>query len=839
MASNEQEAGPYQCFFTKEALDQSLEAAHERASQTLREHGLRVLPTEPRPLNLKESCDLVVFYAQKLPDLCRLCAAPPEVLWTALIFFKRFFAASSPMEFDPLTMMFTCVHVACKVEEFRNLTLDKLLEAGGFGEQMRPRVVDLELELLQALDFELHVEPKVRPSLRVLGQELQARSNIADLEEAIDRAEDLVLQLCASTNAVLQWPVSVLIAVAWEVALEEAVAEKSSPVCSLLLDNFTEERHKVELRNMFQEAAQAFKQLSYKVELNREAMQEIAKASRKCQKAFERIREEHKQRHEARCNERKRRRNDAKTPNFTDIEALKRKAQALRGDARPGLQEPTSQSHKVRMFQNFPKRHVPSTRLQAALESSTQEIVLRVSFSFALSQEDLQLSGAEDDGVSSPALSKVSASRKELQDLAQRGTERSNTFHLPVTESYLNTKNVRIDRKKTERNLKGVRGKLDDFLQSSFSEYLVAVIIVVNSAMFGVQADFAVKHPFEDAPAVFGYINLAFNIFFIAELSLRLAAYGYTFVSCWNPDFKWNVLDTALVSLSLFEEVYGRISVDDDGGRHLDMTSARVMRLLRLVRVIRVFRVLRFFSDLRIMVMGIMGSFKALFWALLLLSIIIYVTGIIILQFVADAAANQHVVMAPGPEFEGNAMFNSLERCCFTLFLCISGGISWVEVVEPLEEVNGPILVPLLSLYVAFAVFCVLNIVTGVFVERSTSMRAMDEENMMFDEIESRKKWLREIRHLFKEADKDGSGQVEWQEFELVMADFQAQTAMKNLGFDTSRVSPQVLWHLIDYDNSGQIDIEEFAEALMKLHGSANAIDIARLRHDTRRSFNQ
>ena len=30
-----------------------------------------------------------------------------------------------------------------------------------------------ELELLQALDFELHVEPKVRPSLRVLGQELQ------------------------------------------------------------------------------------------------------------------------------------------------------------------------------------------------------------------------------------------------------------------------------------------------------------------------------------------------------------------------------------------------------------------------------------------------------------------------------------------------------------------------------------------------------------------------------------------------------------------------------------------------------------------------------------------
>jgi len=491
-----------------------------------------------------------------------------------------------------------------------------------------------------------------------------------------------------------------------------------------------------------------------------------------------------------------------------------------------------------------PKAHPELLKLRSSSEMGSEHNLLEKYVGEELMQSLKRAGGADDEGdgqgaegfdpASSYAVShKVSASRNMLQDLAQGPTERSKSFQVPVTESYLNTQNVRIDRKKTDRHLHGCRGKLDNFLQSNFCEYTVAVIIVVNAAMFGVQADYAVKHPFSDSPPAFDYINLFFNVFFICELSLRLIAYGLSFVSCWNPDFKWNILDTALVSLSIFEEVYGRIFMDDDSGRHLDMTSARVMRLLRLVRVIRVFRVLRFFSDLRIMVMGIMGSFKALFWALLLLSIIIYVTGIIILQFIADAAANELVELGPGPEFEGNAMFNSLERCCFTLFLCISGGISWVEVAEPLNEVNGTILVPLLTLYVAFAVFCVLNIVTGVFVERSTSMRAMDEENMMFDELESRKKWLREIRALFSSADQDGSGQVEWQEFEAVMADFHAQTAMKNLGFDTSRVSPTVLWNLIDYDNSGLIDIEEFAEALMKLHGSANAIDIARLRHDT------
>eukprot|EP00438_Fugacium_kawagutii_P025328 Skav230903 [mRNA] locus=scaffold3693:13363:14478:- [translate_table: standard] len=352
--------------------------------------------------------------------------------------------------------------------------------------------------------------------------------------------------------------------------------------------------------------------------------------------------------------------------------------------------------------------------------------------------------------------------------------------------------------------------------------------------MFGFQADWSVKHPGEPPLSTFRFMNLAFNIFFIIELTLRILADGYRFASCWNPDIKWNLMDSALVSLSIFEEIYGHVSIDE--GNRLDMTSARVIRLLRLVRVVRIFRVLRFFSDLRIMVMGIMGSFKALAWALLLLFIIIYVTGIIILQFVAEAAGEGWVTMSNALSYDGTAMFNSLERTCFTLFLCIAGGISWVEVVNVLEQIN-PLLRPILSLYVAFAVFCVLNIVTGVFVERSTSMRAMDEENMMFDELESRKKWLKEIKILFNEADADHSGQIEWSEFEAVMGDFQAQTALKHLGFDTNRVSTQQLWSLIDYDNSGLIDINEFADALMKLHGAAGAIDIARLRHETSKIF--
>ena len=43
---------------------------------------------------------------------------------------------------------------------------------------------------------------------------------------------------------------------------------------------------------------------------------------------------------------------------------------------------------------------------------------------------------------------------------------------------------------------------------------------------------------------------------------------------------RWNVLDSLLVSLSLFEEFYGRLAVDD--GRRVDMHPASILVSFRL-----------------------------------------------------------------------------------------------------------------------------------------------------------------------------------------------------------------------------------------------------------------
>ncbi|CAE7174007.1 Scn2a [Symbiodinium necroappetens] len=149
---------------------------------------------------------------------------------------------------------------------------------------------------------------------------------------------------------------------------------------------------------------------------------------------------------------------------------------------------------------------------------------------------------------------------------------------------------------------------------------------------------------------------LTFTVLFTLELLLRLRTEGRGMFSCHNPDIKWNVMDTVLVMLGILDEVMTRTFA-----AMRDAHNSQLSGLLRLVRVARVLRVLRFFSDLRVMIMGVLSSLKALMWALILLFFIIYITAVCILQFVGEYLADNPQDFPSGPlEFVGLSPFSSL-----------------------------------------------------------------------------------------------------------------------------------------------------------------------------------
>merc|ERR1740117_1365732 len=140
----------------------------------------------------------------------------------------------------------------------------------------------------------------------------------------------------------------------------------------------------------------------------------------------------------------------------------------------------------------------------------------------------------------------------------------------------------------------------------------------------------------------------------------------------------------------------------------------RILSFLRLMRIIRLVRIVRYVEELRTIVASIVGSMMALCWTLSLLMMVIYIFSVFFTQVVVDALAVENNTKL-------TYWYGRLPRTILTMFEVIVGGVSWDEVASPLITDVSPVMGIVLCLYIAFCVFAMMNMATGVFVERATA----------------------------------------------------------------------------------------------------------------------
>ena len=78
-------------------------------------------------------------------------------------------------------------------------------------------------------------------------------------------------------------------------------------------------------------------------------------------------------------------------------------------------------------------------------------------------------------------------------------------------------------------------------------------------------------------------------------------------------------MDAGLVTVALVEESIMFVAASTES---VDLSGLKDLRTLRLARILRIVKVVRFFSELRIMVNGVIGSARSLCWALLLILLV-------------------------------------------------------------------------------------------------------------------------------------------------------------------------------------------------------------------------
>lgn len=367
-------------------------------------------------------------------------------------------------------------------------------------------------------------------------------------------------------------------------------------------------------------------------------------------------------------------------------------------------------------------------------------------------------------------------------------------------------------------------------------EPVCAMLVMLCSAQIGAEAHYSMQSAAEKEATkiVFRVLDVIFNTLFTAELAVRLCADGLHFLSCQNPSIRWNLMDFVLVVTALAQEV-GEIWTaltreGQEGG--MNLASLRVLRMMRLVRVARILRVMRFFSELRVMVNGILGSAKSLLWAFLLLVLVMFTVGVTLMQFAA-----MYIDQSEHPDAETVAglkqFYGNLLRTLLTLYMAISGGIDWNDAVIPLRNIS--VLLELLFVgYAFFTIFCCLNIVTGIFVDNAKALKQADEEAMYQEALQERKRWIVEVAELFNKVC-EARGPFTFEQFAGRLKDIRVQTIFRKLGIHTDSVATEELWEILDRDGSGEIDQEEFAEGIKHFHGDAKSIDMYRSRRDMKK----
>jgi len=364
-------------------------------------------------------------------------------------------------------------------------------------------------------------------------------------------------------------------------------------------------------------------------------------------------------------------------------------------------------------------------------------------------------------------------------------------------------------------------------------------MIVLNTIWVGVELEAGRDAAPGTVMILCAIIGHFFGLNFIAEVVVRLAAEGPQFIR--GPNYAWNLFDAVLISSSAIEiiiDFFAFVGGGDVSGQSglNSMRIVRVIRITRLVRLLRVARIVRFIRALNLLVVSIILTMRSLLWAVVLLGFIVYLFAIVVCQGVTSYLQDQcqHVECPDQEHLE--VYWGSLLRACLSLFLMLVGmSESWDNVCRALEYID-PLLAVVVLFYIVVCQFAVLNVVTGVFCQGAIEGAQKDRESVVHHLLSTRKVYYDTLREqfaaMFKRLKTTTDGTVSFEDFK---DQFETQAVHEYFALlDLDISDAYMLFTLLDEDESGGIDIEEFVEGCLRLKGAARSIDLAILERDIR-----
>ncbi|CAE7807874.1 Cacna1h [Symbiodinium sp. CCMP2592] len=204
-------------------------------------------------------------------------------------------------------------------------------------------------------------------------------------------------------------------------------------------------------------------------------------------------------------------------------------------------------------------------------------------------------------------------------------------------------------------------------VESSAFEGFFALVVISNAIFIGVDVQYVIENP-GPKPASYRVAQYSYTALFVIELAFRMLAAGRSF--CRGDDWMWKVLDVFVVLTSLWEvlvDILQAIYEEQNGLSAIQglqsVKSFRIIRLTRLVRTMQFIRVFQFVMALRMLVDSIISTLRSLFWALMLLTLVVYVFAVLFATAVNDYKREGTELLLSDQDNYGEAADGTLVQC--------------------------------------------------------------------------------------------------------------------------------------------------------------------------------
>mmetsp|Transcript_5782 Transcript_5782/g.11054 ORF Transcript_5782/g.11054 Transcript_5782/m.11054 type:complete len:651 (-) Transcript_5782:243-2195(-) len=483
------------------------------------------------------------------------------------------------------------------------------------------------------------------------------------------------------------------------------------------------------------------------------------------------------------------------------------------------------------LFQNL--HSVPNALQQATLPSRSPEIPDVLDEPMTEPPHDAKLSKSH-----SAMTHATTTEWNSFKQKAERMQERKNGG-LELAEASGWGKKIEDDSERESLFQKGVdcchftrRQQLLNFIKGPYFEGISSSVIFLNAIFMGIKANIELNAAADEEVAnntVLSVIEKLFTAFFAVEWLMRFMVYQKWFFRV--EDWKWHVFDTVLVGISVIEVILEAANQTIAGG--MDTLVVRLFRMVRLVRLLKIVRYVSAFRELRLMINGLLGSMRSLFWSFVLLASVIYIFSICFTQAAIvflqqdDIAEDQKETRDEWVEW-----FGSTQRSMRTLLISISGGADWAQFVVMLESVD--VLYSLIFIFYIMLVFHgVLHVIASIFVECSMATSNKEKDHLIRGEMQQKDSYMTLIRAVLLEADHDESGTINWLEFQRYLEDPRMRDFFKAIELDVTEA--RGLFKLLDMDESDEVPIDEFVTGCFRLKGGTKALDLTSLMHENKR----